>query len=518
MGSSDSTPLQGGQAWRWLLPLGSLTLLICSLSLWAYGVFSAEIRDESARTLAGIAEEKRATIEHWLANNDSDARTFFTGTSVTLLLLDEWIAGDRQDEALLNRLRLRLEEVARERGWGCLVLYDARGEPLVMSGDPGARVPAERVQDLLRHPRIERLDAQPGADGLWRHGLLVPVGTVGGPTLGVASLTWGLEEALHHVLAAWPLPLHSAGSSLVRREGDAARFVATVGKVPAGELRTFHEWPRLFAVQAARGRRGILEGALDFRGEPILGYAAAVAGSPWILIAKVDQREAEAGVRTLALALTVATLLVLGLLYGTGFGLWRWDRQRRDAIAHEREERLRRQEQRTRHLLDAILASSTDAIFAKDLEGRYLLANPAGAETLGLTVEQLLGRRDDELLPPAVAATLGAVESRVLAGESLANLEQRLPLSGGERTYLTTKVPLRDAEGAIVGLFGIARDISERQRQEAALRAAEATAARLQGELRWKEALDAAGHGVWEWDIRGGQVEFSPTIARLLGL
>ena len=517
-GTSGSTLRQGGQAWRWLLPLVTITLLAGGLSLWAYRVFSAEIRDEVARTLGGITEEKGATIERWLTDLDSDARTFFTGTSVTMLLLKEWIAGGRRDEALLNRLRARLEEVARERHWGGLTLYDDRGESLLVIGDPGERLPAERVQDILYRPRLEHLDAQPGADGVWRYGLLAPVGGEDGPPLGVAALTWNLEEALHHVLVAQPLNLASAAFALVRREDDTVRFLVGQAGDLIGQQRSFREWPRLFAVLAAQGQRGIVETALDYRGEPILGYATAIADTPWILLTKINQQEADASVRTLAVSLTVATLLVLGLLYGTGFGLWRWDRQRRDAIALEREQALRRQEQQTRRLLDAILASSADALFAKDLEGRYLLANRACAAALGQTVEQLLGRKDGEVLPLAVAAMLGEVESRVLAGETFVNLEQRLVMPGGERTYLTTKAPLQDAEGAIVGLFGIARDVSERQRQEADLRAAEATAARLQGELRWKEALDAAGHGVWDWDIRGGQVEFSPTIPRLLGL
>jgi len=520
MTQSDGLNLtQRVPAWPWLLPLVTITLLIGALSLWAYRLFSAEIRDEAVRTLAGIAEEKRLTIERWLADTDSDARTFFAGTSVTLLLLNEWVAGGRQDEALLDRLRARLEEVALERDWGGLTLYDDQGEPLVEIGDSGSRVPAERVQDLLHRPRLQRLDAQAGADGVWRHGLLVPVGVVGQPPLAVASLTWGLDQALKPVLAHWPIPSDSAGTALIRREGDTVRFLLTQdNRIPAGDQRSFHEWPRLLAVQAAQGQRGIIKGALDYRGVPILGYAAAIAGSPWILIAKIDQQEAEAGVRNLAVALTLATLLALILLNGAVFGLWRWDRQRRAAIVEEREQGLRSQEQRTRTLLDAILASSTDIIFAKDLEGRYLLANHACAANLGLRVEDMLGHSDRELLPPAAAAMLGEVESQVLAGETFVNLEERLVLSGKEGIYLTTKAPLHDSEGVTIGLYGIIRDISERQRQEADLRAAESTAARLQGGQRWKEALDAVGHGVWELDIRGGQLEFSPTIGRLLGL
>ncbi len=515
--ASGSIPRHGGQAWRWLLPLVAITLLIGTLSLWAYGVFSAGIRDEAARTLAGIAEEKRATIEHWLADIESDARTFFTGTSTTRLLLEDWIAGDRRDTALLSRLRARLEEVARERDWDGLTLYDDGGEPLMEIGTGAAWVPAERVRDLLRRPRLERLDARPGTDGVWRLGVLVAVGSKDGPPLGVAALTWDLAEALHPVLAAQPATVHSSAFALARREGDTVRFLVTLDKARVGEQRSFREWPRQASVMAAQGQRGIIEGALDHRGVPVLGYATAIAGSPWILLAKIDQEEADAELRELALVLTLATLLALILLHAIGFGLWRWDRQRRAAIAREREEGLRRQEQQTRQLLDAILTSSADALFAKDLAGRYLLANQPCAKHLGLTVEQLLGHSDEELLPPAIAATLQAQDRRVLAGETLLNLEQEFALLSGEGTYLTTKAPLRDAKGAIIGLYGISRDVTERQRQEAALRAAEATAARLQGEMRWKDALEAAGHGVWDWHVDSGHVDLSLTLIRMFG-
>ncbi len=115
-------------------------------------------------------------------------------------------------------------------------------------------------------------------------------------------------------------------------------------------------------------------------------------------------------------------------------------------------------------------------------------------------------------------ATFAEEDRRVLAGESITNLEQSVPLPVGEGTYLTTKAPLRDVDGSIIGLFVVARDISERKHHEAELRAAEAKAARLQGEQRWKVALDAAGHGVWDWDIRTGRFECSVSMCRLAGL
>ena len=56
--ASKSTLRQGVVTdWRWLLPLITISLLIVVLSLWAYRLFSAEIRDEAVRTLAGIESE-----------------------------------------------------------------------------------------------------------------------------------------------------------------------------------------------------------------------------------------------------------------------------------------------------------------------------------------------------------------------------------------------------------------------------------------------------------------------------
>lgn len=374
-GTSGSTLGQGGQAWRWLLPQVTITLLIGSLSLWTYRIFSAEIQVETARSLAAIAEEKRAVIERWLANTESDARIFFTGTSCSLLLLEEWIAGGRQDEALLSRLRVRLEEVAQEHGWGGLTLYDVRAEPLVVIGDAGVPLAAERVQDILTQPRLERLDAQADADGVWRYRVLAPVGATDRPPVVVAVLSWSLEQALLPLLNTWLLPSPGTGSALIRREDESVRFLMTMDRDRAGTQLPFPEGPRRLSVLAAQGQRGVIEGVVDHRGVSVLGHATDIAGTSWILLTRIDRTTAESERRELALALTLATLLVLILLYTIGFGLWRWDRQRRAAIAREREEGLRRQEQQTRQLLDAILASSTDAIFAKDLQGRYLLAN-----------------------------------------------------------------------------------------------------------------------------------------------
>ena len=500
-----------------------LTVLLCGLSLAAYYRISAGILKDAQKNLVYLTEEKRADVERRLKTSDATAQLFFTGQSLAQQLLQQWSAArpnGPSDQDVLQRLRARLEVIVLNRGWSGLSVYDQRGELLVVIGDGGPVLSAQQRQGLLQRPQLERLDMPARADGAWQAGLALPVLGADGVPLGVVALHTNLAATLHEVLTSQHLPGYSDAFAMVRREGESVRFLDTTDQGMVSKPRAFREHPNLLAVRAAQGERGIIQGARDFRGLPVLGYAAEVVGTPWILLSKVDLDDVQAEQRLWAWGLGLGTLLVLvlALFYGTGFGLWFGEQRRRDAAALERELALRRQERRARELLDAVISGTDDVVFAKDLQGRYMMANRACTQRLGLTLEQLLGRRDDDLFPPAMVATFAEEDRRVLAGESITNLEQSVPLPVGEGTYLTTKAPLRDVDGSIIGLFVVARDISERKHHEAELRAAEAKAARLQGEQRWKVALDAAGHGVWDWDIRTGRFEYSVSMCRLAGL
>jgi len=125
---------------------------------------------------------------------------------------------------------------------------------------------------------------------------------------------------------------------------------------------------------------------------------------------------------------------------------------------------------RALQLLAAIAENSSDAIFAKDLEGRYLLFNPESARVIGKTAEQALGCDDTVLFPPAQAEMIRANDRRAIAENRIDTYEETLATVDGQRTYQATKGPLRDGDGKVIGIFGIARDITERQQAEMALR------------------------------------------------
>ena len=120
-------------------------------------------------------------------------------------------------------------------------------------------------------------------------------------------------------------------------------------------------------------------------------------------------------------------------------------------------------------LLRAISDSTGDAIFAKDRDGRLRYANPATLALIGKPLDRVLGRTDAEFLDdPAAARLVMANDRRVMDAAEAADVEEAIPLPDGtERVWASRKIPYRDADGAVVGLLGVSRDVTDRRRAEA---------------------------------------------------
>ena len=120
--------------------------------------------------------------------------------------------------------------------------------------------------------------------------------------------------------------------------------------------------------------------------------------------------------------------------------------------------------------VQSIIDNTTAIIYAFDLEERFILANTAVAELLSSTPEQMIGKRRHEFMPKDDADWHEANDRQVIeAGEAL-EFEEYSQLKGRSITWLTTKFPLRDAEGRLYAVAGISADVSERKKMEEELR------------------------------------------------
>jgi PAS domain S-box-containing protein len=142
----------------------------------------------------------------------------------------------------------------------------------------------------------------------------------------------------------------------------------------------------------------------------------------------------------------------------------------RDITERKEAENHLRQNENT---LRTIIESSTDLIFIKDRDLRYILFNPAGVRLLQRPTESILGRTDAELFDETVATETAAFDRRVLeTGESV-TYEIRRTFPDGVHWMLITKYPFVSSQGQLMGIVGIGHDITERKLAEAELAASE---------------------------------------------
>jgi PAS domain-containing protein len=353
-------------------------MLIAGLGSVGYRYLSEEIRRETHRTLAVIVEQKRQQIEGWLSDARVDTDLSFYGHSQLEILFSQWTHGGRKDAPGLKRIQTLMTQMAEARGWAGLAIVDADAtrlrrrrcrRPGPHRADPGHPAPA----------RVELVDLHRNADGKVHYGVLAPIGSPDMEPLGVAYVTWSADQALNPLVGAWPVPTQSAETYLVRRDGDSVRFLTPLrfNRDAALVLGLPVASPDMPAARAARGERGIIEGGRDYRRAPVLAYAAAVAGTPWLMIAEIDEAEAYAGVRTIAWATTILAGLGLTFVYSGGYLLWRRSRQRHELAALQAE---RAAEARFRVVFEQ---APLGIALLDPGSGRFTDANPRLCEILG---------------------------------------------------------------------------------------------------------------------------------------
>ena len=145
------------------------------------------------------------------------------------------------------------------------------------------------------------------------------------------------------------------------------------------------------------------------------------------------------------------------------------ERKRAELASKRAEEALRYE----RNLLRTLIDNLPDAVYVKDTECRKTVANAADVRYMGQQSEaEVLGKTDFDFYPADAAAVYHADDQSVVqTGQPVLNKAEFLvDKEGKEHWFSTSKLPLHDEQGRIIGLVGVGRDITERKRAEEALR------------------------------------------------
>lgn len=161
---------------------------------------------------------------------------------------------------------------------------------------------------------------------------------------------------------------------------------------------------------------------------------------------------------------------------------------------------------RSTELLQAIVDGTPDVVYIKDTQGRYLLCNNALAEFVGQSCEQILGQDDVALFGVDQARPLLDHDRKLFATGTAQTLERWLTGVPGQRLFHSTRAPYRDKRGELIGVIGIARDVTDDRLAQLALSDSQAM-------------LEMAGRvakvGGWMLDVASGQLYWSDVVATL---
>ena len=137
--------------------------------------------------------------------------------------------------------------------------------------------------------------------------------------------------------------------------------------------------------------------------------------------------------------------------------------------------------------MQAIMDNASAVIFMKDLDGRYLMINRTYEELFHTSRADMVGKSDEDIFPPEMARAFQENDRQVIAAGKSVQFEEIAPHDDGPHTYLSVKFPLYNSAGGVSSVCGIATDITERKRDEEAVR---------ESESQMRAILDHAVEGI----------------------
>jgi PAS domain S-box-containing protein len=161
------------------------------------------------------------------------------------------------------------------------------------------------------------------------------------------------------------------------------------------------------------------------------------------------------------------------------------------------------------HRKQALLDSMPDAAWLKDLNGTYIEVNRLFAERNHRDAREIIGKNDLELVGPEIARYRLDTDQEVIRTGQTVHSEHRIMAGGQEHWLDTIKAPVVDETGVMVGIAGIAHDITDRKHAEQMLH---------ETQQRQKALLDSIPDAAWLKDAHGHFIEINRNYARRWGI
>jgi PAS domain S-box-containing protein len=437
---------------------------------WAnYKRQKKEARRVAEASLASIADLKAGEIVAWMKERWGDAELARSSAVVTGLLEDP------ENPVRRESVRKVIEIFRQVYDYDAVAIFDAKGTSrLVVPADglsPYAVIGPE-VQAALQARGVELLDLHRDRPTEPIHlSILCPVGVspqTNQTARGALLLVIDPRRFLYPLVEGWPAASKTAETMLVRREGNDVVYLNEVRqqKDTALTLRLpINLKTELPAAMAVQGIEGTIEGQ-DYRGVAVMAATRRIPGTPWSMVAKVDQDEIYGPVRKDAWMVATCLALIL-LAAGLGLGLL-WRQQKltfalRELAEHKRAEA---SEQRFRTLVE-----ESPIAIRISRDGNSLYVNKKFLTQYGYTdLGGVVGRPIGEQWAPESRAMLEESGEKRRSGETVPVATEGIGLrrDGSRFPVLITATEVELSDGP--ALMSFLADITERKAAEEKVR------------------------------------------------
>ncbi len=368
----------------------------------------------------------------------------------------------------------------------------------------------------------------------------------GEPAIGALVMQIDPEEYLYPLIQTWPSPATTAESLIVRRAGDEVQFINRLRHFPDAALNlsiplTEEQVP---AVMAVKGYHGIVKGN-DYRGVPVIASVTNIPGTPWFIVAKIDQDEIYAPFREFSRFVTGVIILLLCV---ASLGILVFWKVRENAyVSHQL-----MQTEHELYLVERIRAfmqQANDAIFILDTDWHILEANDRATEMYGYSLEEFRQKTLFDLRSEEAKRSIEEDLKRFSQLKSLILVTEH-QRKDGSTFPVEDSIRITDFSGTPY-IQAIVRDITERVAHESELQEKNAELCSMNEELsasyeelasqqeelrdqmemirqnerelaeinhRLNEAQKAGHVGIWEYYIRTGTVWGTDEAYRIFGL
>ena len=446
---------------RWFFFTAPLALFLClALLILITGSFylRGQLKATRARVhgeLAAIADLKAHQIEAWTGERRADAEQLLHGALMQTHLRHFLAGSPLAPEADLRAWMEGLQRDTYQR----VVLFDGQGRVRISVPSGGVfeaeDMDATELQAALhaRDVLVGDFHQHPGRPDI-HLSLWIPIGIRDGAKAeGAMLLLLDPRQFLYPLVESWPTPSGSAETLLVRRDGDDVLYL--------NELRHRADTAMTFrvplasgmpAARAARGEEGLVVGP-DYRGTPVLAALHTVAGTPWHMVAKVDEAEVYGPLRR-RVWISGAGLIGLLVLAAMGMGLM---------VRHHDGEMIRKQLALSQRF-EWLMREANDIILLMDGEGRIQEANFQAAEHYGYSIPELQTMRISDLRPPETQSEI-AVHLEQLKALGAIRFETVHRHRDGSAFPVEVSARIVHLEGEPV-VVSFVRDVTERVARE----------------------------------------------------